>query len=280
MRYTSLLVALDGAPGCDGRVALAARLAAAHGSHLVGMAPARLGALSSTLGGAGGGLDAAEAARHWALRQATGWLDRFGALCRAHQVQSVEAEVHEGDPATAVLHRAKCVDLTIVGQAEPSATDVRQAERFVEQILLHSARPTLVVPATGAFEGVGRTVLVAWDDSHGAARAVADALPALALAAEVHLRSWRQPGHPLETLLHERLDALQAYLRRHGIASDAEVHVAATGTGEAILREAGELGADLIVMGTYGHSAWTERLLGGATRTVLQRSPLPLLMSR
>lgn len=280
MNFRSLLVLLDGEPRCDARVHLAARFAAAHGSHLVGVAPTGLMELGSGMGAAARYVDAAACARGDAIARAGRWVERFKTLCSAAGVASLEAGVYEGDPVVAVLHHAHCADVAVIGQADPARRpEYRDERRFVEQILLHNARPTLVLPCSGRIESVGDEVLVAWDDSHGSARATADALPLLEQARQVHLRSWRRADGATEEAIHGRLQAVQRWLMRQGVACNTQVQVAAAAIGDAILDHAAALGVDLIVMGSYGHSRWSERILGGATRTVLERSKVALLMS-
>jgi len=155
MNLRSLLVLLDGDERCDARIHLAARFAVAHDSHLVGTAPTGLMELPSGLGAASRFMDDADAARAEALRRASGWVEHFRARCRAEGVASVEAGVHEGEKASAVLHHAHCADLTVIGQADPASASHREDKRFVEQVLLHNARPTLIVPHAGRFDAVG-----------------------------------------------------------------------------------------------------------------------------
>lgn len=279
MDFRTLLVALDGEPSCDERVRLAARFAAVHGSHLVGVASAGRIELTSGLGAAAGYIEAAAEAKAEAIRHASRWADRFQTICREAGVASVEAAVHEGDPATAVLHHAHCADVAVIGQADPARACFRDASRFAEEVVMHNARPTMVIPFAGKFASVGDRVLVAWDDSHGSARSVADALPLLRHAARVHLRVWRHAREAAERLVRDRLQSVQRWMARQGVACDAAVEITRAHIGDAILEQAAQLDVDLIVMGSYGHSRWTERLMGGATRTALARSKVPLLTS-
>jgi len=275
----SLLVFLDSDARCDARIHLAARFAAAHDSRLVGVAPTGLVELSQALGAASRTLDDAAAARADMLQRASDCAEHFLGRCRAEGVASVEAGVHEGDKAAVVLLHAHCADVTVIGQADPASLSPREDKRFIEQVLLRNARPTLVVPHLGRFDVVGENVLVAWDDSRGSARAAADALPLLRHAGQVHVRTWHRQGASAEDQMRERLEAVQGWLTWEGVSAEARVEATDAAIGDAILDTAAELGADLIVMGVYGHSRWTERIVGGATRTVLTRSPVPLLMS-
>lgn len=279
MNFRSLLVLLDGDARCDARIHLAARFAVAHGSHLVGVAATGRVDFPSGLGAASRSMDDAAAARTQALRRASDCVEHFHARCRAEGVASVEAGMYEGNKAVVVLHQAHCADLTVIGQADPASPSFREDKRFVEQVLLDNARPTLIVPHAGRFDAVGVNVLVAWDDSHGSARAAADALPLLRRARQVQLRVWRREGNAAEPEIRERLETVQRWLTRQGVAAEVRVETTVAAIGDAILDKAAALGADLIVMGTYGHSRWTERIVGGATRTALARSAVPLLMS-
>jgi nucleotide-binding universal stress UspA family protein len=276
---TSFLVFLDGDAHCDVRTQLAARYAAAHGCRLVGVAPTGLVELTSGLGSASRGLDDASIARADALQRAGERVTQFRARCRSAGVASVEDGVYEGDKAAVVLHQAHCADVTVIGQVDPASPSHRDDRRFVEQVLLRNARPTLLVPHAGRFELIGENVLVAWDDSPGSARASADALPLLRRARQVQLRVWCREDEVPERAIRERLEAVQRWLTWNGVAADVRLQRTDQAVGDAILGTAAELGADLIVMGTYGHSRWTERLLGGVTRTALAHSALPLLMS-
>lgn len=279
MNFRSLLVFLDGDARCDARSHLAARFAVAHDSHLVGVAPTGLVELPSGTGAASRCIDDAAAARVETLERASDCVEHFRECCRAEGVASVEAGVHEGERAAIVLHHAHCADVTVIGQADPASPSQPKDKRFVEQVLLHNARPTLIVPHAGRFDAVGVNVLVAWDGSRGSARATADAVPLLRHAGQVHLRVWRREGELAERPIRERLETVQRWLMRQGVAADVRVETADAAIGDAILDKAADLGVDLIVMGTYGHSRWIERIFGGATRTALARSPVPLLMS-
>jgi nucleotide-binding universal stress UspA family protein len=278
MNFSTLLVHLDRDGRCDARSHLAARFAAKHASHLVGIAPTGLVELPPGFAASRAIADA-DASRAEAIRCADELAARFQRRCADEGAESVEAHVHEGDKAAVLLHHAQCADLVVIGQADPDGGAHREQERFVEQVLLHNPRPTLVVPHAGRFDAIGQSVLVAWDDSPGCARAVADALPLLRHARQVHVRLWHRPGEGDAGPIADRMHGVRRWLMRQGVPAEVQVIAAATPIGDAILHTAADLGADLVVMGTYGHSRWTERLLGGATRTALARSAVPLLMS-
>lgn len=135
--------------------------------------------------------------------------------------------------------------------------------------------PMLVLPPLGYPESFGRRVLVAWNDSREAARALRDAMPFLAQAEEVHfiIASREAPGE------------LDAWLRRHlaihgcrepKLFVDRDDDVS---TGEIIRQRIDLVGADMVVLGLYGRSRLQEFVLGGVTKTLIDNTKMPLLLS-
>ena len=107
-----------------------------------------------------------------------------------------------------------------------------------------------------------------------------DALPLLRLAEQVEVVSWKESSAIDDARLTARLEALNRWLLWHGVASRMHTEVSVDiGIAEAMLSRAADLSADLIVMGAYGHARWTERMLGGATRGLLEAMTVPVLMS-
>ena len=278
MTYRSLLVFLDQDPLCAARTQVAIQLAKVLDCHLIGVAPTGLIDLpvSQQMDPA---LEKLSAMAWSALRgQAEQASERFRQQCRAAGVKSVEAVTDESDKARSLVRHAHCSDLTVLTQADPNAPGHRFAQALVEQVVLYSARPTLVLPYAGRVATLGSNVLVAWDDSREAARALSDALPLLRLAKRVQVLSWSEGGTDDKTL-RPRLDALNQWLKWHGISADLSVETTDIGIDDAMLSRAADLSTDLIVMGAYGHARWTERVFGGATRGLLATMTVPVLMS-
>lgn len=279
MTYRSLLVLLDHACGCAARTECAMHLARRLDSHLVGLAPTDLIDLPTAPKAA---TSLAEyAALVWdALRdQAERAADRFRDACHAAQVKSYEAIIDEANKTDSLVRHARCSDLTLLTQADPSAPNHSVSKDLVESVILHSARPTLVLPYAGRFDTIGSRVMVAWNDSREAARAVSDALPLLQRASRVEVVTWVETGSRDDKALRAQLDALQRWLLWHGVAADVRIETLGTGIGEAMLSHAADSNADLIVTGAYGHARWAERVLGGATRGLLESMTVPVLMS-
>ncbi|MFM9916735.1 MAG: universal stress protein [Rhizobacter sp.] len=279
MTYRSLLVLLDQSPLCNARTQVAIWLAKRHQCHLVGVAPTGLIDLPSSPEAAASMAELAAIAWDALRAQAERATDRFRDACRAAGVTSFEAVIDEDDTASSLVHHAHCSDLTIVTQADPSAPGHRLERDAMEQVVLHSARPTLILPYAGRFDTVGTNVMVAWDDSREAARAVSDALPFLRMATTVQVVSWNEAGSASDKTLRTRLDALNQWLLWQGVTAEVRIESTGAGIADAMLSRACDFGADLIVMGAYGHPRWAEWVLGGATRGLLRSMTVPVLMS-
>jgi nucleotide-binding universal stress UspA family protein len=275
MGLKDLLVHVDNDPACRSRLDVAVALAASHGAHLAGI-------------------------------HAMGW-PRFPGYVevelpptflqdqRRHlerQAQRAEARFHEaargggltgewrsavGDIIGTVSLHARYADLTVVGQGLDLGSAPEELARLAEELALGVGRPVLVVPRYGSFETVGERVLIAWNGSREATRAVHDALPILKRAAKVTTLSIDPEGEP-----EPRLPGadIALHLARHGIAAEAaSTQGGDIAVGDVLLSRAFDLGADLIVMGAYGHSRLRETVLGGATRHLLRNMTVPVLMS-
>jgi nucleotide-binding universal stress UspA family protein len=177
-----------------------------------------------------------------------------------------------GYPSAIVPRRARLNDLVVLGQS--GRVDEKPYTDTLEETLLHGGRPVLLAPPRPAAL-IGKVVAIAWNGSPEAARAVGAAMPLLGAAATVHILTASEEEDP-----QPQLD-LAAYLAWHGVAATTNRvrPVKGVGTGELLLAEARDHGADLLVMGGYGHSPWREMIFGGATRQVVSTSSLPVLLA-
>jgi len=279
MNLRHILVALGEDPPAASRVHLAARLAVAHGAHLTGVAPTGRLVMADSSTSASFAMEAADLALTEAWQRADEHARHFRHTAKAAGVLSVDAQVVEGDAAAVLLHYAVCSDLVVVSPPEPSSQAWRSGIHFVEQVLARNPRPTLVVPGEGRFEHAGRSILLAWDDSPAAVRAATDALPVLQHADQVMLCVWRRLHQESDEGVGLRLAEVASWLQRHGVHSETRIARTRSAIGDALLADAIALGADLIVMGAFGHAAWMERLTGGVTYTALRNTPVPLMVS-
>lgn len=177
---------------------------------------------------------------------------------------------HVIEPSKLTEH-ARLFDLTIVpAYGHPDTQGVAEA------LIFGSGGPVLLFPTSGPDRSFG-TVVVAWDGSRGAARAVHDALPFLRQAGSVQLVSVTGEKALSDTAT---LDGLAAHLERHGVtAKTTQVSAQGKDAGSVLLHHSEEAGADLLVMGAYGRSRLREFILGGATATILTSTRIPVLLS-
>ena len=279
MAYRSLLVQLGADQGAAERLRVAIELARDQQAHLVGLAATgRLDLPVAVDPGtmAEGFLEAAWSAMR---AQAADAAQAFTNACAQAKLHSVETVVVEEDAATALVRHAHCSDLVLLGQVDRAAPGHRLANAVLESVLVDCARPVLVVPYAGRQQAVARQPMVAWDDSREAARAVADALPLLRRADCVHVLAWRESALEETVPLAVRLQSLRQWLAWHGVRAETAVEVTTIDIADAMLSRAADLQADLLVMGAYGHRRLAERLLGGATRGLLDSMTLQVLMS-
>ncbi|MGN6579117.1 MAG: universal stress protein [Bordetella sp.] len=182
-------------------------------------------------------------------------------------------------PNLAMPRAARAADLVIAGQYDQDDPESFIADQFVENLILSCGRPVLLVPYAGSFPEIGGTVCVAWDGSREASRAVHDALPFLVRARKTIIFSINASGD----IDGPRIDGGQiaAALARHGVKVVIEEidGVRDIPNGSMLLSRTADFGADLIVMGCYGHSRWRELFLGGVTRAILNSMIVPVLMS-
>jgi nucleotide-binding universal stress UspA family protein len=148
----------------------------------------------------------------------------------------------------------------------------------IEEVLFQGGRGVFLAPEAIKPRAVMRTVAFAWKETREAARALAEAMPFLRLAASTHVivvdESAPRPDAGL------RMAQIASHLDRHGVSAKVDlVSQAAGGTADAILDAAHRAGADLIVSGAYGHSRLREWILGGVTRALIETSDIPLLMA-
>lgn len=174
-----------------------------------------------------------------------------------------------------LVEYARLRDLTIVPVPVGDYFD----QWYAEAIIFGSGHPTLILPHTRKRAGAFAldVVAVAWDFSRPAARAVADALPLLEKAKKVHVLTVAN-----EKVIESRRPTTEfaKYLERHGVdvALDT-VDAADRRIGDILESYVTSCNADMLVMGAYGHSRIREFILGGATKSMLSRPPLPILLS-
>lgn len=282
MSYKTILVHVDATAGALARARAGAQLAAAFDAHLIGLAPTGLPGAYLMPGVFGEGTLDLSAVMANQRDAAVGALSAFDAEAERHGAASRETRTLDEEDGVALCLNATYADLVIVSQRGATSVDLIERGDVAQYVVLHAGRPVLLLPADYATRPIGKRIMVAWDASAAAMRAVGDALPLLRRADSVAIVAFTgadydegagpgpQPGQDLAQ-----------YLARHGV----KVNVidcappSSSERGAALLAQAAQLDADLLVMGGYGHSRLRELMLGGATRVVLAEMTLPVLMS-
>ncbi len=281
MALKDILVHLDTTARNATRLEAAARLAARHDAHLIGVHVIDIPSVNYFYGAAMPFVPAnpeeiVERIRAEA-RQAAEPVEAAFRDCLNRNGLQGEWRIVEGNPPAMVALHARYADLCVVGQ--PNPYEPQDADAVTVTTVMTSGRPVLAIPFAGDFPVIGERVLVAWNASREAARALNDALPLMAGAKQVTvlaINPQRGVGG------HGDVPAadIALHLARHGLKAEAAHTVAKDiSDGEALLSYAADVGADLIIAGAYGHSRARELVFGGVTRTLIAEMTAPVLLS-
>ncbi|HTW70994.1 MAG TPA: universal stress protein [Acetobacteraceae bacterium] len=284
MAYKDILVHLDNGSRAPVRLQVAAALARRSGAHLVGVYVLDIPSAELFYGAAmplaaGGAERVVEQIRAEAMASATPIQTLFSDTLAREGIEGAWRLVEGNLPAIVSLH-ARYADLAVLGQANPyDPRDGIGTEAAVVSTVMTSGRPVLTVPFAGDFPTLGDRVLVAWNASREAARAVNDAMPLLRAASAVTVLAVN-PRHGIDGHGDVPAADIALHLARHGVRAEA-AHTVANDIpeGEALLSYAADIGADLIVAGAYGHSRAREMVFGGVTRTLLAEMTAPVFLS-
>jgi len=274
MPSQDILVVIDSEAGVERRLALVGALAKCAEIRVTGM---YVSGVPATL----------------AFADLDGWAQLYDAFITAQRAEAMRAErafraalarlslpgdwhYRESDMTEGVIAMARLHDLVVMGQPDPDAipSGLRPGE-----VALAAGRPALIIPYAGEFAEIGRHVLVAWNGSREAARALHDAMFLIDGAEAVTVLEI-DPAEGADGDPELRASHVVAALARRGVAAKAETMVSAgVPIAEMILSVAADRTADLIVMGAWGHSRLREFVMGGASRGILQAMAVPVLMS-
>ena len=278
MSYKTILVHVDHSAHTPERIRIAAEIALRDNAHLLGLA--MTGVSRYLLDGDTADQQERVLQTHigYLRKQAGQAQEKYEELVRQMGVLSWEGRLVDDEPAGGVSLEARYADLVVVGQTDTDEVLPAMMGDFPEYVVMYSGRPVLIVPYAGSFTHIGRKILVAWDGSVEASRAINGALPFLRQAQEVKVVVFnadkqvnvhgQQPGADIAL-----------YLARHGVTVDVLQETTDQDSGNALLSLAADTFADLLVMGCYAHSRFREVLLGGASRTVHESTTLPVQMA-
>ncbi|MGI4721331.1 MAG: universal stress protein [Janthinobacterium lividum] len=278
MSYRTILVHADLSRHAPQRFRIAAQLAHTHGAHLIAVAatgvsrevfPHGYHAIPGSL----------EASFFDPLRDsATRALEHFNTIAQEVNV-SHESRLVWDLASDALARMARFSDLVIVNQDDLSEALAETIGRIPEYVAFTSARPVLVLPCAPVIEEPGQRILIAWNGSKESSAAIQAAVPLLRCAKQVSVVSFRTPADRDLSDSSYQAD-LASFLARHEIRAEILAFDRHIDRGNALLTMARQDAYDLIVIGCYGHSQFRELFLGGVTRTVLQDTTIPVLMSR
>lgn len=274
MSYRTIVVHVDHSRHAEARIALAASVAARQGAHLIGAA--MTGISRYIFHGANADIARTVLADQLdqLIARANDGLDRFDAIAGAVDGLSFERRLIDDDAAAGLAMQARYADAVVISQFDPDDPVAHIDNQLPAFVMLNSAAPVLMVPFIGAPALVGEEVLVGWDESMPARRAIGNALPLLRCARKVSLAVFNTGDLP-------RLAGadIGLFLARHGVNVEVLREETRIGVGSALLSLAADISADLLVMGGYGHTRFREVLVGGATEAILSSMTIPVLMS-
>jgi nucleotide-binding universal stress UspA family protein len=276
MALKDILVHVDSSKACPGRLKAAVGIASAHGAHLTGLYVLPTYTLPGFVeADIGTELRAAQekvrlgrsSEAEKLFKDAT---DRADIACEWRSAEGLVGET--------LAEHGRYVDLVIAGQHQ--SDDAYSVEiTTLNDLVMRCGRPVLNIPYIGAPPAIGKNVLIAWNASREAVRAVNDALPLLEQAEKVHVMAVNPPGGAggegdipcADICLH---------LARHGVPAEAHtVRARDIEVGDMLLSRAADEDVDLIVTGAWSHSRFREIVLGGVTRALFDHMTVPVLMS-
>lgn len=280
MSYKDVLVHLDDTEVCAARVAAAIALAKREGARVTGLAMALESTISTYIG-----IDfpssLTEAQQEIVKKSAESAVAKFEAAAKEAGVDYATRVV--SCPATKAASRlaffARHADLIFIGQPNPDTAGHAFQEALLEAVMQSSGRPVYVVPYIGRFEHNVRRAVIAWDGSKKAVRAVSYAIPMLKARDEVDVLVVN-PKNRGDEFGGQQGENLVSHLSRHGIkANIVERTNPEVGVDAVILNYIADTGADLLVMGAFGHSRLREKTFGGVTNSILGQMTAPVLMA-
>jgi nucleotide-binding universal stress UspA family protein len=285
MAFKDIVVVLRGFPTPTPPAAVddAVELAALLGARLSGIACATTPRVPRSILGDAlinvSGLVAAESHKIAVSAQAALTTFQGAAAKRGVLGQHILHKCQTSEVAGALADYARLRDLAILPMPEGDYLQQFDSQWYAETIIFESGHPTIVLPydRKGGRPITLNTVVVAWDNSRAAARAVADALPILRQAKITRVVTVTNE----KAILAERSAAeLLQHLALHGVNAVLDsVDAAGRAIGPALSAYASSYTADLMVMGAYGHSRFREFILGGATKSMLTHPPMPVFLS-
>ena len=171
-----------------------------------------------------------------------------------------------------IRHHGRLADLIAVAKPD---IDRNIGTNTLKAALFSTGRPVLMCPETGGTvaENLGHNIVIAWDGSLEASRAVISTLPLLAAAKQVTIVT--ATGKPVSVTA----DELRDYLAAHDVSALVQIIEAKPNVARALLDTANKVGADMMILGAYSRNQELERLLGGTTQYIVDHATIPVIMT-
>lgn len=278
MDYRTIVVELGPDAGCVARIRMAADLASCFGAHVIGASATGL-RIDPVRGAGDDAARYAELARRRLLSQVASYRELLSnTLADAAPGITFSHHVVAEETGWVLAQEARVADIVLLARPAPTGGGVPSlVAEVAEYVLLNAGRPVIVL-SEEVRRLHGGHVVIAWDGQREAARAVADAMPLLLRARQVTILAvWDRAGRPDANS--EPVAGLRHYLQRYGIVVAVRTEQTSLPVGPVICDVLGELGADLLVAGGYGHSRMRELVMGGTTRTLMRHTEVPVLFS-
>lgn len=278
MTYKTILVHIDQSRHAGERIRVACNIAISENAHLVGVAMTGISRFvyqDNAFGVTGSIISAQVDALTESGKQA---LAEFESIAKRQGVLSYESRLVDDEPEGGLVLQARYSDLVVVSQADPDESISRVFSDLPEYVMLNCARPVLVVPYAGTFDKAGNNIIVAWDGSIEATRAITNTMPLLKRAKKVSVVVFN--ANARSDVHGEQPGAdIALYLARHNIKVEVLQQTTMQDIGNSLLSLAADTACDMIVMGGYGHTRFREVLLGGVTMTLLKTMTVPVILA-
>lgn len=279
MSIRDILLHLDPATNNAAEIDAAFRLAQSHESHLAALVTATDAELP-LYGFAGMSTTVFTALENQVAHEVERVKGAYDEACQRYGVQAEfrASRIYDAEASDIIAMHGRHADLVVMRQSEPEVRRVGGAD-VVENTVVAAGSPVLAIPYAGAPETIGTNVILGWDGSREAARALKDAMPFMRKAEKVRVlvvnpesrggAHGELPGADIAT-----------HLARHGLNVELSTeHTGAIDPANLILSRAADFGSDLLVMGAFAHSRLQQTLFGGFTTTILRNMTLPVLLS-
>lgn len=278
--YKTIVVHVSPVSGMPATFTVAGGLAVAHGAHLVGTAVTGWVELNNLMAVGAPGAVMPTLDDDMLREEARQRLEAFERQCFEAGVDSFESRLLDSTAVEALILQSRYCDLLVAGTQDVADYGVLAPSRLPGRLVTQSVRPVLLVPPalrqpSGKFE----KIMIAWNGSPGAGRAIAFAMPLLQRASQVYIAAANPEAERIDMGAEPGAD-LATYLARHHPRVQVLGLDTVQETGSALCDLACQHHVDLLVAGAYGHSRMHDWVLGSTTASLIEQSPVPLLMTQ